>query len=43
MKIGKRKLRLSSGRVVTFKSAKKRANFERMAQAIKHGFKPKRR
>jgi len=41
MKIGKRKLRLSSGKVITFKSARKRANWERVAQAYKHGWRPK--
>ena len=34
------KLRLSSGKVVQFKSAKKRENFEKVARATKHGFKP---
>jgi len=44
MKIGKRKLRMSSGEIRTFKSQKKRNNFERVAQAVKHGYKiPKRR
>jgi hypothetical protein len=40
MKIGKRKLRMSSGEVRTFGSKKKRDNFERVAQALKHGFEP---
>ena len=43
MKIGKRKLRMSSGEIRTFGSSRKRANFERMAQAVKHGFKPRKR
>ena len=41
MKIGKKKLKMSSGEVRTFKSEKARDNFERVAQAVKHGFKPK--
>lgn len=40
MKVGKNKLRMSSGEVRTFKSEKKRNNFERVAQAYKHGFNP---
>lgn len=39
-KIGSNKLRMSSGKVRTFKSAKARNKFERVAQAIKHGWKP---
>jgi len=42
-KIGKTKLRMSSGEVRTFKSEKARDNFEKLAQAVKHGFKPTRR
>lgn len=41
MKIGKNKLRMSSGEVRKFKSKKKRDNFERVAQAYKHGWRPK--
>jgi len=40
MKIGKRKLRMSSGEIRTFKSQKARDKFERVAQAVKHGRKP---
>lgn len=40
MKLPGNKLRLSSGKVIKFKSAAKRANFERVAMAVKHGFKP---
>jgi hypothetical protein len=40
MKVGKRGLRMSSGKIFHFKSKKRRANFERFAQAVKHGFKP---
>ena len=43
MKIGKRKLKMSSGKIRTFKSQKKRDDFERVAQAIKHGWKPTRK
>lgn len=41
MKIGKRKLRMSNGTIRTFKSQKARNNFERMAMAFKHGWRPK--
>jgi hypothetical protein len=40
MKVGKNKLRMSSGEVRSFKSEKARDNFERVAKAVKHGFKP---
>ena len=40
MKIGKNKLKMSNGEVRTFKSQKARDNFEKVAQAVKHGFKP---
>lgn len=43
MKIGKRKLKMSSGEIRTFKSQKKRNNFERVAQAYKHGWRPEKR
>jgi len=43
MKIGKRKLKMSSGKVRTFKSSKARNNFERVAQAVKHGWKPRKK
>ena len=36
VKLGKLKLKLSNGKVITFKSEKKRDNFERVANAIKH-------
>ena len=39
-KIGKRKLRMSSGEIRTFKSEEVRDKFEKVAQAIKHGWKP---
>lgn len=41
MKIGKRKLRMSDGTIRTFRSERARDNFERVAQAIKHGWRPK--
>ena len=41
MKIGKNKLRMSSGEVRTFRSETARNNFERVAEAYKHGWKPK--
>lgn len=40
MKVGKNKLKMSSGEVRKFGSQKKRDNFERVAQAVKHGFVP---
>jgi len=43
MKIGKTKLRMSNGKVRTFKSQKARDDFERVAQAVKHGWKPRRK
>ncbi len=43
MKIGRNKLKMSSGEVRTFGSQKKRDNFERVAQAVKHGWKPNRK
>ena len=42
MKIGKRKLRMSSGEIRTFKSQAARDRFEKVARAIKHGWKPTR-
>ena len=39
MKIGKDKLKMSSGEVRKFASEEKRDNFERVAEAVKHGFK----
>lgn len=41
MKVGKNKLKMSSGKVKTFGSEKKRDNFERVAEAYKHGWRPK--
>lgn len=40
MKIGKRKLRMSSGEVRSFRSGAARDNFERVAEAYKHGWRP---
>lgn len=40
MKIGKNKLKMSSGEVRTFKSGAARDRFERVAQAVKHGWRP---
>jgi len=39
-KIGKTKLRMSSGEIRTFRSEAARDRFERVAQAVKHGWKP---
>ena len=38
-KIGNKSLLMSSGEVRHFSSEQKRDNFERVAQAVKHGFK----
>jgi hypothetical protein len=43
MKVGKKSLRMSSGEVRHFKSEKKRDNFERIAKAVKSGWKPTRK
>lgn len=40
VKVGKTGLRMSSGKIRHFKSQKARDNFERMAQAYKHGWRP---
>ena len=40
MKIGKTKLKMSNGTVRKFKSQKARNNFERVARAYKHGWRP---
>lgn len=42
MKVGNRKLKMSSGEIRTFRSNSARDKFERVAQAVKHGFKPTR-
>jgi hypothetical protein len=38
MKVGKRGLKMSSGKIIHFKSKAGRARFERVAQAVKHGW-----
>lgn len=43
MKIGKKSLKMSDGTTRTFKSAGARDRFERVAQAVKHGWKPTRK
>ena len=43
MRIGKNKLKMADGSIRKFKSEKARANFEKMAQAVKHGFVPKKK
>ena len=40
MKVGQKGLKMSSGEVRHFKSKKKRDNFEKVAQAYKHGWRP---
>jgi hypothetical protein len=40
MKIGKDKLKMSDGTTKKFASEKKRDNFERVAEAYKHGWRP---
>lgn len=39
MKIGKTKLKMSSGKIRTFKSSAARGRFEKVAKAVKHGWK----
>jgi len=41
MKVGRTGLRMSSGEIRDFKSPEARARFERFAQGIKHGWKPR--
>ncbi len=41
MKIGKTKLKMSDGSIRTFKSEAARDRFEKVAQAVKHGWKGK--
>ena len=43
MKIGKNKLKMSDGTIRTFRSEKARDNFERVARAYKHGWRPKKK
>jgi hypothetical protein len=43
VKVGKTGLKMSSGEVRHFKSSAARDRFERVAQAVKHGFKPTKR
>ena len=43
MRIGKRKLKMSSGEVREFKSNAARERFERYVMALKHGWKPTRK
>lgn len=43
MKIGERKLKMSSGEIRIFKSSEARDNFERVAEAYKHGWTPGKR
>lgn len=40
MKVGKTGLRMSSGKVVQFKSPVARDRYEKVAQAVKGGWKP---
>ncbi len=40
MKVGKKELRMSSGELRHFGSEQKRDNFERVAEAVKHGWEP---
>ena len=43
MKLSGNRLRMSSGKIRHFKSARARARFERVAQAYKHGWRPSKR
>jgi len=40
MKVGKSGLKMSSGKIRHFKSERARDKFEKVAQAIKHGWRP---
>jgi len=40
MKIGKKKIKMSSGEVREFKSPEARDKFEKYVRALKHGWKP---
>ena len=40
MKVGAKKLKMSDGSTRTFKSKAARDRFERVAKAVKHGWKP---
>ena len=40
MKIGKRQLRMADGTIRTFKSEAARDRFERIAKAVKRGWRP---
>ncbi len=43
MKIGKTKLKMSSGKIRKFKSQRARDRFEKVARAYKHGWRPTKR
>ena len=43
MKVGRNKLKMSSGAIFSFKTEQRRDNFERVAQAYKHGWRPKKK
>jgi len=43
MKLSGNRIRKSSGKVIKFKSAARRRRWERVAQAYKHGCRPRRR
>jgi GT2 family glycosyltransferase len=43
MKVGKRGLKMSSGKIYHFKSKAGRNRFEHVAQAYKHGWRPTRK
>ena len=40
MKVGEKELKMSSGEIREFRSKEARDRFERIAKAIKHGWKP---
>lgn len=40
MKVGEKSLKMSSGEIRKFKSKASRDRYERVAQAVKHGWKP---
>lgn len=43
MKVGKNTIKTSGGKMMHFESKEKMMHWEKMAKAIKHGFKPTKR
>ncbi len=43
MKLSNNRIKTSSGKIIKFQSAQKRANWEKVAKAYNHGWKPTRK